>query len=138
MNRPQGSSPFDDSTAAHGMEKPCPTVRLNLWLETGEGLFFGIGRALLLAKIEEYGSLKKAADGLGMSYRAAWGKIKKTEEVLGVKLIVKSGSKREGCQLTDLGALLKDRYLLWFKAVEEEALRKAREFFPWPVKGYQE
>lgn len=114
------------------------TARIHLWLETAEGVFFGIGRAQVLAKIEERGSLKKAADELGMSYRAAWGKIRKTEAILGVKLITQNGSKREGCQLTDFGSLLKDRYFAWFKAVEEVAIRKAREVFPWPVKSYQD
>lgn len=114
------------------------TLRIHLWLETDEGVFFGIGRAQLLAKIEERGSLKKAADELGMSYRAAWGKIRKTETILGVKLISQNDSKREGCQLTDFGSLLKERYFAWFKAVEDVAIRKAREVFPWPVKGYED
>ena len=114
------------------------TIRLHLWLETSEGVFFGTGRALLLLKIEEYGSLKKAAEDLGMSYRAAWGKIRRTEEVLGVRLIAPNGSKKGGHHLTEHGLLLKEKYLLWFQQVERWALRKAREIFPWPVKGYQE
>ena len=83
-----------------------PTIRLHLWLETDDGLFFGYGRAQLLEKIEEYGSLKKAADSLGMSYRAAWGKIKASEATLGIPLIVQSSSKRKGCQLTSDGKAL--------------------------------
>ena len=114
------------------------TIRLHLWLETSEGVFFGTGRALLLMKIEEYGSLKKAAEALGMSYRAAWGKIRKTEEVLGVRLIAQKGSKKGGHQLTEHGELLKDKYLMWFQDVERWALRRARELFPWPVKSFEE
>ena len=115
-----------------------PTIRLHLWLETTEGVFFGTGRALLLAKIEEHGSLKKAAEDLGMSYRAAWGKIRATEEVLGVKLIAQNGCKKGGHRLTEHGLLLKEKYLLWFHEVEMWALRKAREVFPWPVKSFEE
>ena len=48
-----------------------PTVRMHLWLELGESVYFGMGRAMLLDRIEEYGSLRKAAESLGMSYRAA-------------------------------------------------------------------
>ena len=114
------------------------TVRLHLWLETGEGIGFGMGRALLLAKIEQHGSLKKAADELGMSYRAAWGKIKESERILGVKLIAQSGSKKEGYHLTEFGASLKEKYLRWFQTLEKEALRKARETFPWAIKGYED
>jgi molybdate transport system regulatory protein len=119
-------------------EQPEPTIRLHLWLETTEGVFFGTGRALLLAKIEEHGSLKKAAEDLGMSYRAAWGKIRATEEVLGVKLIAQKGCKKGGLRLTEHGLLLKEKYLVWFHEVEMWALRKAREVFPWPVKSFEE
>jgi molybdate transport system regulatory protein len=115
-----------------------PTIRLHLWLETDEGVFFGAGRALLLAKIEEHGSLKKAAEDLGMSYRAAWGKIRATEKVLGFRLIAQNGCKKGGLRLTEHGLLFKKKFSLWFQEVEKEALRKAREIFPWPVKSYEE
>jgi molybdate transport system regulatory protein len=115
-----------------------PTIRLHLWLETDEGVFFGAGRALLLEKIEQHGSLKKAAEELGMSYRAAWGKIRATEEVLGVKLIAQNGCKKGGHRLTKHGQQLKKQFLLWFHEVEREAWKKAREIFPWPVKSYEE
>ena len=115
-----------------------PTIRLHLWLETDEGVFFGAGRALLLAKIEEHGSLKKAAEDLGMSYRAAWGKIRATEKVLGLRLIAQKGCKKGGHRLTEDGLLFKKKFFLWFHEVEKEALRKAKEIFPWPVKSYEE
>ena len=127
-----------DRTGEKGMGRHEPTIRLHLWLETGEGMFFGAGRALLLAKIEEHGSLKKAAEDLGISYRAAWGKIRATEQVLGVKLIAQNGCKKGGHRLTDHGLLLKEKYLLWFHEVEMWALRKAREVFPWSVKRFEE
>ena len=111
-------------------------MRLNLWLETADGLCFGLGRALLLSRVEQCGSLRKAAEEMGMSYRAAWGKIKKSEEILGVKLIAQSGSKREGYHLTDSGKSIMEKYLLWFDEVEKEALKKAREILPVTVKSY--
>jgi molybdate transport system regulatory protein len=113
-----------------------PVMRMRLWLETPEGLFFGLGRAQLLKKVDEHGSLKKAADDLGMSYRAAWGKIKKTEEILGVLLIEQSGSKREGYHLTETGRALMESFLGWFDEVEKNALEKAKEKLPWCVSGY--
>lgn len=117
-------------------ERQFPVMRMRLWLETSDGLFFGLGRAQLLLKVAEHGSLRKAADDLGMSYRAAWGKIKKTEEILGVQLIGQSGSKREGCHLTEAGKAIMESFLAWFDEVEREALEKANECFPWPVKGF--
>ena len=111
-----------------------PTMRLHLWIETAEGLCFGLGRAMLLAKIDEHGSLKRAAEDLNMSYRAAWGKIKKSEEILKVKLVAQKGGKNEGYQLTDSGRALMESYFVWFQEVEREALKRAKELFPWNVK----
>ncbi|NDY58113.1 LysR family transcriptional regulator [Desulfovibrio sulfodismutans] len=113
-----------------------PTVRLHLWLDTDDGLFFGTGRALLLERIEKHGSLKKAAEELGMSYRAAWGKIKQSEKILGFELITRN-SRRGGYELTDFGRLVRDRFVLWFNEVEKTALAKATEIFPWDVQGYR-
>lgn len=115
-----------------------PTLRMHLWLETEDGLFFGIGRAQLLERIEIHGSLKKAADELGMSYRAAWGKIRKTEAVLGQKIIQRSGNRRDGQELTALGRQLKSQYARWFNAVETHALALAGQLFPWPVNRFEE
>ena len=119
--------------------KDTPTMRLHLWLETEDGLFFGSGRTQLLEKIAEYGSLKRAAEELGMSYRAAWGKIMKTEEVLGFKVIERAGaSNKAGYQLTESGKMLLNKFKLWFDLVEKNALTKAAEIFPWPIAGFQE
>ncbi|MBU3928739.1 MAG: molybdenum-binding protein, partial [Bacteroidetes bacterium] len=56
-------------------------LRYKLWLSavSGEGIV-GESTHLLLRKIEEMGSLKAAAEFLGISYRKAWGDIKKSEE----------------------------------------------------------
>jgi molybdate transport system regulatory protein len=113
--------------------KPKPEIRLNLWLETTDGQLFGMGRAQLLDKIEECGSLRKAAEEMCMSYRAAWGKIKKTEEILGFKLIEKERGNKTGYRLTEAARTLKKSYRDWYQAVETEALQKARELFPWAM-----
>ncbi len=119
------------------MESRQTTVRLRLWLED-EGIFFGMGRVLLLDLIEEHGSLKDAASVLGMSYRAAWGKLKATEEALGTKLVETCGSKRNGCKLTEEGRLVREKYRQWFEHVEQYAIAHAKDMFPWEVKGYEE
>ena len=53
------------------------TLRLRVWIEQKEETYIGIGSTLLLQHIEKLGSLRKAAEELGMSYRRAWGKLKK-------------------------------------------------------------
>jgi molybdate transport system regulatory protein len=113
--------------------KPKPEIRLNLWIETTEGQLFGMGRAQLLDKIEECGSLRKAAEEMCMSYRAAWGKIKRTEEILGFNLIEKERGNKTGYRLTEAARTLKKSYREWYQAIETEAFRKARELFPWAM-----
>ena len=68
-----------------------------IWLEEKGGVAFAEGRRMLLESIDRLGSLNAASKELGMSYRAAWGKIKATEKVLGVKLLeVATGGKGGG------------------------------------------
>lgn len=120
------------------MRRHCPTVRLHLWLEEDGTTFFGTGRAMLLDMIHKHGSIKKAAKAMGMSYRAAWGKIKASEKALGVQLVEYSEKKRDGCRLSWYGVLLRDTFIRWFTEVEQEALAKAEAIFPWPVKSFAE
>jgi len=116
--------------------KNIPTLRIQLWLETEDGQYFGMGRAQLLERIRAHGSLKKAAAEMGMSYRAAWGKIRRTESVMGEKIIRRSGTRRDGHELTPFGTQVMESYNEWFNAVEEDALRLAHRMFPWRVKRY--
>ncbi len=131
--------PVMGSTAALAeMDSHNPTIRLHLWLEGGEGVFFGYGRLLLLDRIEICGSLKKASEELGMSYRAAWGKIKQTEQVLGFQLMERVGSRRSGYRLTEAGRIVRDKYFEWFNKVEQDARIRAEEIFPWKSKSFGE
>lgn len=104
-------------------------VRLQLWLEDERGEGFGRGRVQLLRLIEERGSLSKAAKELGMSYRGAWGKLKKAERIAGVALVEASGTKRDGYSLTPEGRELVERFQQWYADVERYAEERARELF---------
>lgn len=63
-------------------------ARFKLWLNTeeAEGVF-GDGKWRLLKAIESAGSLKAASGKLGISYRKAWGDLRKAEQHLGVNLV---------------------------------------------------
>ena len=65
-------------------------LRYKLWLSavSGEGIIEESSYSVL-RNIEELGSLKAAAEHLGISYRKAWGDIKKSEELLGYDLTEK-------------------------------------------------
>jgi molybdate transport system regulatory protein len=75
-------------------------IKHKLWLERDGRVIFGPGRDGLLKAIEECRSLNAAAKKLKMSYRAAWGRIKASEERLGMKL-VEMDSVKHGMHLTD-------------------------------------
>ena len=81
-------------------------LKSKVWLssESGEGIM-GIGKLTLLKKIRETGSISMAAKELNISYRKAWGDIKKAEEFLGVKLLDKHRGGKHGGQtfLTEKG-----------------------------------
>ncbi|MCW4014448.1 MAG: LysR family transcriptional regulator [Candidatus Bathyarchaeota archaeon] len=86
------------------MTAPKPASKI--WLETDEGYVFGPGVYSLLKAIKEKGTLKEASQQLDMSYRYAWGLIRKTEEKLGDQLIEASKGGRQGggsSTITELG-----------------------------------
>lgn len=62
-------------------------LKHKIWLEANGRVVFGQGRRELLEAIEECKSLNAAAKKLNMSYRAAWGRLKASEERLGFKLV---------------------------------------------------
>ena len=107
-----------------------PVMRMHLWFETEDGVVFGLGRLLLLLKVEQCGSLKAAAEQLGMSYRGAWGKLRRTEELLGHDLVDKGGCRRSGVQLTPYGRELARLFSYWYREVEQYALCTSTEFLP--------
>ena len=81
-------------------------ARFKLWLSTKdvEGIF-GDGKWRLLEAIETKGSLSAASKYLHISYRKAWGDLKKAEKYLGVTLLEKQrgGSLGGRSALTDKG-----------------------------------
>ncbi len=82
----------------------------------------GEGRAELLKIIHEKGSIRSASSGMDMSYRHAWGVVKKIEGLAGFKIIetTRGGEKKGGSKLTDKGKkLLEDFEDLKEKQSEE-------------------
>jgi len=85
--------------------------KIKLWLEVDGEVVFGGGRVALFQAIEETGSIKQASEKLNMSYRAAWGKIKATEERLGLRLVQRqAGGRKSGAELTPKGKELLQIY----------------------------
>lgn len=80
--------------------------KMKLWLssEEVEGVF-GDGKWRLLKAIDREGSLKAATDSLGISYRKAWGDLRRAEEALGIRFTEKHRGGSEGGEshLTEAG-----------------------------------
>ncbi|MBU1004041.1 MAG: LysR family transcriptional regulator [Proteobacteria bacterium] len=116
------------------MDQLAPRMRVKIWLEEDGNMVFGPGCAMLLRKIDSCGSLAGAVKGLKMSYRAAWGHIRKVEENLGVKLVEKQGGNKSGYSLSEQGKIMLEAYEAWSIAVEDSSHKLAQKYFPWPVK----
>ena len=80
--------------------------QFKLWLSCdGAQGAFGDGKWRLLEAIQREGSLRAATVSLGISYRKAWGDLRKAENSLGAKLTEKhrGGSSGGETRLTDAG-----------------------------------
>jgi len=98
---------------------------LNIWLHSKGETVFCQGRSMLLEGIKEHGSLRQSAKSLGMSYRAAWGKLKKTQDILGFELVVLTKSRPQHYELTPRGEEILAAFKAWRDKVESFAAREA-------------
>jgi molybdate transport system regulatory protein len=103
------------------------TIRLRVWIEQDNETYLGIGSTLLLQHIERLGSLRKAAEELGMSYRRAWGKLKNAEERIGHPLVEKVRGQGQRFTLSPYGRDLMDKFLHFYLDVEDYAAKRASE-----------
>jgi len=86
-------------------------IKGNLWLEVA-GLQIGKGRARLLEKIKEQGSISKAAQSLKISYRQAWTMVNEMNRGAKKKIVIKTigGSDGGGTILTTEGENLLQQF----------------------------
>ncbi len=109
-------------------------LRLRVWLEQEDKTYIGIGSTLLLQHVDKLGSLRKAAEALGMSYRRAWGKLKNAEERIGQPLVEKTKGKGQRFNLSPYGRDLMERFLHFYLDIEDYAARRAEEMLEMNVK----
>jgi molybdate transport system regulatory protein len=89
-------------------------IRSKVWIEVDGEPVFGRGRRFLLEAIDTHGSINRAAEEVGISYRKAWCHIKAMEERLGVKLVERhTGGKNGG------GALITEEARAFLKKYEQ-------------------
>lgn len=107
-----------------------PDLRANfkLWIysETRAGVF-GDGKVRLLEAIDRCGSLQEAARSLGISYRKAWGDLKKAEACLNTALITKRRGGQGGghTALTAQGRQM----VAWYNDLHDMLQRELKQRF---------
>lgn len=87
-------------------------VRAKTWLEKDDVFLVSDGRARLLRYIDETGSISEAARRMGMSYRHAWGILKKIGLAAGKDVVhSRKGGKRGGStRLSEFGKKILSAY----------------------------
>ncbi len=106
-------------------------IQFKIWLEEGQRVLFGEGRCRLLEAIEAHGSLAQASKSMNMSYRAAWGRLKASENRLGFSLAEKDlgQGKKGGLRLTREGKELLLTYQHIHQAVERLVKDLEQKYF---------
>ncbi len=96
-------------------------IRSKIWIEVDGEPVFGRGRRFLLEAIDAHGSINRAAQEVGISFRKAWGYIQAMEERLGVQLIErqKGGKNGGGALLTEEARTLLKKYESLEQGVQE-------------------
>jgi molybdate transport system regulatory protein len=87
-------------------------VKAKIWLEKDSKCVIGKGRAELLLKIKELGSLSEVAKSMGMAYSHAWMEIKEIEDAVGHPIIISSRGGKDGgsSKLNEFGEELLEKY----------------------------
>jgi molybdate transport system regulatory protein len=87
-------------------------VKAKLWLEIDNKCIIGQGRAELLNKIKEQGSLTKVAKSMKMAYSHAWSEIQEISIAVGDPVVetVTGGKQGGSSRLTQLGEDILKRY----------------------------
>jgi len=103
------------------------SMRSKVWFGIDGLVVFGEGLARLLSGIDKLGSLSRAAVEEDISYRHAWGDIKRAEERLGFQLLERQtgGSSGGGSRLTKKGRRLLEGY----NQLKRRMIRESNRWF---------
>lgn len=106
--------------------RPC----IKVWLEAGGQPAFGDGKLTWLEAIDETGSLRAAAQRLGMSYRGLWQRLRVMERRLGFELVARhqGGAGGGGMDLTDDARALVRGYRRFRQGIDRHVQRRFDRF----------
>ncbi|HJV64232.1 MAG TPA: TOBE domain-containing protein [Geomonas sp.] len=93
-------------------------LQASLWLQKSQQRYLGEERIALLEKIDELGSIAKAAKAAGISYKSAWDTLNQINNLAEAPLVerVTGGRGGGGTSLTEAGKKVVEQFLI----VQEE------------------
>ena len=106
-------------------------IRFKFWVEKNGEVLVSDGKAGILKSIDELGSIQKAAEKIGMSYRHAWGIIRKLERRAGFKFIATQIGGKEGgsAQLTPAGKDFLQKFAKFRNGLNPQIEKKFKKVF---------
>jgi len=96
-------------------------IKFKIWLEEDGLPILSLGKYELLREIEKTGSIKEAAENLGLPYKKAHIYVKLLEERLGCRIVRRERGR--GTTLTDKGKKLLELY----DRIIKECQKKVKE-----------
>lgn len=106
-------------------------IKIKFWIENKGEVVLGNGKIALLLAIDRLGSIQKAADEFGMSYRHAWGILQKIQQRAGFKIIDTKlgGTQGGGTRLTTKGKTFLYKTDSLFKDLQKMAEKRFKQQF---------
>ncbi len=105
---------FRPKKTEHFSRHPAPghRIRGRIWLERDGELYMGWGRAMLLERIDKYGSIAAAARSMKLGYRNAWLWVESANRLAPSPLVEKTPGGVGGgyARLTDEGRKVVKEY----------------------------
>lgn len=112
--------------------KTALSIKTKVWIENDENnLHFGKGKTEILERIEQDGSIARAAENMGMSYKKAWSHIKVLQENVEDVLVIsrKGRGADSGTVLTPRAREIVRNYRKLQEDVEAYANQRFQELF---------
>jgi len=105
--------------------------KFKVWLEKDGEVIVGNGKIGLLNLIKDLGSIQKAAQEYGMSYRHAWGMIQKMQKRSGVKFVETEVGGKDGgrARVTPRGREFLSQYAKFEKGLDKIIEKKFKAAF---------
>lgn len=122
------------STRSPARVRPVAGLRLEPgtknWLRLNGEFLMGPRYAALLEGVDEFGSIRAACRGAGVSYRTAINRIRQMERVLGARVITtrRGGVTGGGAELTPQARVIVEVYRRWraeLLGLSDKAFRRA-------------